>query len=291
MDAASATLNEIGLVYGTDKSSAHHNYLRFYESHFEPIRNEPLKILEVGVLNGASIRTWEAYFPNATLIGADIDRRCLQYATARATIEIIDQSNLQDLVALGLRHGPFDIVIEDGSHLWEHQITTLKTLFPFVKDGGIYVVEDLHTSFGALAKQYQGVSSITPVTYLTRLLHYHIGDEETDAAAEEDPFLRSFGHAIETMAFYRHICLLKKASQRVPPVLQAFTARPLVEGERRVPVPPVPVDRPPRWRRRSCDPRCLVHRQRGRAPALHHGFPAGHHRGAGPRVVVSRPRL
>ena len=146
-------LDLIGLKFGTDKSSASHDYLSIYERFFCHRRNDPLKILEIGVLNGASLKVWEEYFPNSRIIGADIDEGTRRFASGRIEIEIIDQSNLEDLVRLGVRHGPFDIIIEDGSHIWDHQITTLRTLFPFVRDGGFYVVEDLETNYGIPRRQ------------------------------------------------------------------------------------------------------------------------------------------
>ncbi|HQT68764.1 MAG TPA: hypothetical protein PLC74_14290, partial [Acetobacteraceae bacterium] len=57
------SLDDIGMAHGTDKSSIYHNYLNFYEIFFKPFRQIELKILEIGVLNGASLKTWEQYFP------------------------------------------------------------------------------------------------------------------------------------------------------------------------------------------------------------------------------------
>ena len=214
------SLDEIGLETGTDKASSHHGYLEFYERFFERLRNKPIKILEIGVLEGASVRMWERYFPNGTIIGADINPNVFVFSTKRIKIEIIDQSNIQDLVDLGSKHGPFDIIVEDGSHLWEHQITSLRVLFPFLKDKGFYIVEDLQTNFGEMAADYQGVSTISCVDYLKKLVDLRVATAVTDISKEEDSFLRTYGRSVGFLAFYKHACLIEKRLEtKVSPLL------------------------------------------------------------------------
>jgi hypothetical protein len=210
MNVQLPALDALGRKYGTDKSSQEHDYLSFYEFFFERIRHERTKILEIGVLFGASLRLWEEYFPNGVVIGADIDPTVKFHSTPRILTEVIDQSNLEDLVQLGVKHGPFNIIIEDGSHLWEHQITTLKTLFPFLKDGGYYIVEDLHTNYGNMAAQYRGYSKISFVEYAKKLLDLRVGDDQIPIAEEEDQFLRTYARNIEFLTFYKKACVLRK---------------------------------------------------------------------------------
>jgi hypothetical protein len=210
MERKLPSLDVLGLKFGTDKASREHNYLSFYESFFQAIRHDRIKILEIGVFYGASLRVWKEYFPNGIVIGADIDPGVRSYSTPRILTEVIDQSNIEDLVQLGVKYGPFDIVIEDGSHLWEHQITTFKTLFPFVQHGGLYIVEDLHTNFGSLADQFRGSSSISFVEYLRKLADLRVADNQIDISKEEDPFLRTYGRKIQSLTFYRRACILRK---------------------------------------------------------------------------------
>ncbi len=204
------SLDALGLEFRTDKSSAAHDYLNFYERYLAGWRDRAVTLLEVGVLRGASLAVWEAYFPNGKIVGADIDPNTLRFARDRVEVEIVDQSNLEDLVRLGMKHGPFDVVVEDGSHFWEHQITSLRTLFPFVKDGGLYIVEDLHTNYGDLAEDYRGVASVSCMDYLKRLTDLRVGDVMLDISQEEDPFLRSYGRAMRAITFYRRACLIEK---------------------------------------------------------------------------------
>ena len=205
------SLDRIGLNHGTDKASYHHDYLSFYERFFAARRGDAIKLLEIGVFNGASLAVWEEYFPNAQIVGADINPLTRRFQRPRVAVEIIDQSNLDDLAYLAAKHGPFDIVIEDGSHLWGHQIASLRALFPFVRPGGLYVVEDLQTNYGAMEADFRGYASISCVEYLKKLVDYRVADVELDIAGEEDAFLRSFGRGVDFIAFYRRACLIEKA--------------------------------------------------------------------------------
>ena len=210
MISQAATLDELGLKYKTDKSSAHHNYLDFYGSFLAPLRDQEITVLEVGVLNGASLKMWEEYFPRAHIIGADINRAVKRFETGRVTIEILDQSNIEELVQVAMKYGPFDIVIEDGSHKWEHQITSLRTLFPFVKDRGFYAVEDLQTNFGVMREKFRGVGSQTCVEYLKQWVDLRVADGQLPLQDVEDAFLRTYGRAAEYLIFYRRACLIRK---------------------------------------------------------------------------------
>jgi len=211
------SLDAIGLKHRTDKSSLGHDYLTFYDRLFGPIRNAPLTILEIGVLKGASLRMWREYFPNARIVGADIDPFARRFAQPGIEVEYMDQSNLEDLVRVATKYQPFDIIIDDGSHLWEHQTTTLKTLFPFLKQGGIFVIEDLQTNYGDMAKDYRGVATTTCVDFLKRWVDYHIGDTMMPNQNEEDAFLRTYGRGARTIAFYRRMCAIEKRGLAVPP--------------------------------------------------------------------------
>jgi hypothetical protein len=210
MDRELLTLDALGLRFGTDKSSQVHDYLSFYEFFFKQIRDQELKLLEIGVYFGASLRLWKEYFPNGAIVGADINPDAKAYAEDRILIEIVDQSNIEELVALGVKHGPFDIVIEDGSHLWEHQLTTFKTLFPFLKNGGYYIAEDLHTNFGGMAFRYRGSSRISFMEYSKRLADLRVADNQIPISEEQDAFLRTYGRNIEHLTYYRRACLIKK---------------------------------------------------------------------------------
>lgn len=137
-------LNELGLKYRTDKAvdgkrgepGKGHDYLRIYERFSVLERTEVLKVLEIGVQKGASIRMWEEYFPNATIYGLDIAESALNVTGDRIRIQLVDQSDAAALQAFAEQNGPFDLIVEDGSHIWSHQIIGLQTLLPHLKPGG-----------------------------------------------------------------------------------------------------------------------------------------------------------
>ena len=204
------SLDAIGLKYGTDKSSYGHEYLSFFELFFAPIRDDKLTILEIGVFEGQSLRTWAEYFPNARIIGVDIAPASERVTNDRIVIELADQSNVQQLTNIAQKHGPFDIIIEDGSHMCEHQITSLRTMFPFVTDSGIYIVEDLQTNYGNSLEKFKGIASSTCVDYLKKWLDLRVADDQIEIDQIEDAFLRTYGRSVEFITFYRRACLIKK---------------------------------------------------------------------------------
>lgn len=140
-------LNEIGLKHGTDKSSRIHNYLAKYEKYLPFERSDNIKILEIGVLDGASLKVWEEYFYNSTIIGIDINSDAKKYQSGRIIIEIGSQFDYNFLKYVSEKHGQFDMILDDGSHINEHVIFSFKNLFNSVKKGGVYVVEDACTSY------------------------------------------------------------------------------------------------------------------------------------------------
>lgn len=124
-------------------------YFDVYERHLSKFVGKAPKILEIGVLGGGSIELWLKYFGEDTkVIGIDIDPRCLQYKyNGNAVVQLGDQSNPAFWDEFLDKFNDFDIIIDDGSHIMEHQILTLQKTFPFLKEGGVYICEDTHTSY------------------------------------------------------------------------------------------------------------------------------------------------
>lgn len=124
------------------------HYLDIYEKYFAGYRDTPVRMLEIGVYKGGSLDMWREYFgADATIFGIDIDPECAAYATPPNQIRIGSQDDPQFLRSVANEIGPLDIVLDDGSHIGRHQRVSFDTLFPAVKDGGLYVIEDLHTSY------------------------------------------------------------------------------------------------------------------------------------------------
>jgi hypothetical protein len=148
---SSASLAILAVKHGTDKFT--HGYVPRYERYFSPLRMRKMNILEIGIggyedpkAGGESLRMWKEYFPNSTIYGVDIyDKR--QHEEERIRIFQGSQTDPQFLQAVVQQAGCIDIVIDDGSHMNEHVISSFKTLFPLLASNGIYVIEDLQTSY------------------------------------------------------------------------------------------------------------------------------------------------
>lgn len=124
------------------------HYFDIYHRHLERFRGTAPTVLEIGVSRGGSLDMWGRYFgAGAVLVGVDIDPMAAQLAAPSHTVVIGDQADPDFLSALAKQRGPFDIVIDDGGHTMEQQIVSAEVLFPHVRDGGTYLVEDCHTSY------------------------------------------------------------------------------------------------------------------------------------------------
>jgi hypothetical protein len=136
---------DIGLKAGTDKIT-HHGYQRFYPTFLENIRKTATAILEIGIDRTYSVQLWSEYFTFAKIYGMDIH---LEYETDRVKIIKGDQSSVSDLANVSRQiKEPVQFIIDDGSHIPEHQLLTFDFFFQnLLQPGGIYIVEDIETSY------------------------------------------------------------------------------------------------------------------------------------------------
>lgn len=203
------TLDEIGLRHGTDKASSHNNFLIFYEKFLAAMRYNRVRVLEIGVLEGASIKMWRDYFKNGEIIGVDINSNVERYAEGRIKIEIVDQSSHQDLDRLAEK-GPFDLIVDDGSHVWEHQILSFQKLTPVLRPGGIYILEDLDTSYGKYIPDYKGSGALSAAEYLKKLADWVVACRVLDHEQQPDEHIAFIWPVIDFIAFYRGTSLIQR---------------------------------------------------------------------------------
>jgi len=215
------SLDAIGILEGTDKSSIGHGYLRHYDRILRHLRHEPITLLEIGVFRGASLRVWSRYFDRAKIVGVDIKPECRQYADSRCEVEIGSQADPQFLDALGRKWRP-DVIIDDGSHQADHVILTFRKLFPHLREAGIYIVEDLHLHSGPFGRQYRGSSDIAPVDLFLQITRLVSCPEDTISPD------RHLIHGIDSVEyFYGGVAVRKKPAAETDPVPPR---RPLVEA-------------------------------------------------------------
>lgn len=207
-------LTRLAQKFGTDKWGVHF-YTHHYHRHFEHLRNKPMRLLEIGVggyenpdLGGESLRMWKAYFPHAEIIGLDCyDKVHLQ----EDRIRIIrgSQEDQRFLAEWSTEHGPFDIVIDDGSHLPQHVITSFETLFPILTEDGIYVIEDIQTSYWPVIGGTTDLKDPTSVTGRLKSLVDKMNYAEilmADTTYETDVFSNS----IVALHFYHNMAFIQK---------------------------------------------------------------------------------
>ena len=124
------------------------HYFPVYEKHFGPLRNKPIKVLEIGILNGGSLEMWRHYFgPDAKIVGVDINPACKEHEFPGVHVRIGDQSDEGFLQSLIDEFGEFDLVIDDGSHHVAHVKKTFEYLYPRIAPEGIYFIEDTHAAY------------------------------------------------------------------------------------------------------------------------------------------------
>lgn len=144
-------LCDMARKWHTDKGGRHlvagetcHEYTPIYWDLLKDRRNTVTNVLEIGVKYGCSLRMWREFFPNAQIIGLDSNAASL-YQEDRIHCFAADQglagSLLQAMARCGA--GPFDLIVDDGSHETHHQVLTMSTLLPFLAPDGIYVIEDV----------------------------------------------------------------------------------------------------------------------------------------------------
>jgi len=151
--AVASNLNALARLWGTDKAPGHHGYTRHYAHHLRGRRRRIECVLEIGIGceadpagGGNSLRMWRNYFPSATIYGVDLYEKWFDTETRIIALKA-DQSDAYSLSQAVAGCPAFDLVVDDGSHVGAHIITTFDVVFPMVKPGGYYVIEDLETSY------------------------------------------------------------------------------------------------------------------------------------------------
>lgn len=118
------------------------HFMEAYKKHFAGL--QPKRVLEIGVQNGGSLKIWRDFFPEAEIVGVDTDPQCKEHEGQNIKVIIGDQASVKFLETLGT----FDIIIDDGGHYMTQQQVSMNTLLANqLNPGGLYVIEDLHTSY------------------------------------------------------------------------------------------------------------------------------------------------
>jgi hypothetical protein len=214
-------LNKLAVGH-TDKA-VYHNYMEIYSMYFKEIKEKPLKFLEIGIFRGGSLFVWENYFKHAEIHGLDSTFDYLAYKFDRAICHKANQSNPEELLQVVKDcGGNFDIILDDGGHLMTEQIISFTTLFPHLNSGGLYIIEDLHTSYwkefgGSGTRQYPNSEGNTTITFLKSLIDSvnYVGAATGRANHIQDlskieEFMDIYTRDILGIHFYDSICIIIK---------------------------------------------------------------------------------
>jgi cephalosporin hydroxylase len=180
-------------------------YDRIFKRFLE--KAEPIKMLEIGVQNGGSLEIWKKYLPQGSIIhGVDIDKNCLQLKFSDGIFFHLGSATDSDFMEKTFSDTKFDVIIDDGSHICKDVIQTFEYLFPKMKAGGCYIVEDIHASYW---KEYGGNlhGRKSSIEYFKRLIDYSIN---------KDYIRYNFFDKIKNRLFKRNIYdseILKNISQ------------------------------------------------------------------------------
>ncbi len=219
-DADYILLDALAVEAGTDKSSISHNYTKIYAKYFSAFKDKPIKFLEIGIFQGNSVKLWENYFSEAELHFIDIVAHPNQYQSGRSHYHYLDQGNPLDLGKFFQESGgQFDVIIDDGGHLMQQQILSFLMLFPALKSGGLYVIEDLHTSYwqeygGGGSMLHPNPSPGSTIEFLKKIIDdlNYTGARTSCADHNKTPLdirlnLSYIQESLQSLHFYKSLCI------------------------------------------------------------------------------------
>ena len=185
-------------------------FLKIYDKYFQDYKNKEINILEIGVDKGKSLKLWRDYFTKANICGIDIEK--MDFAIKGVELITADQTDTKALRQVCEKYKSFDIIIDDGSHVSKHIITSLNFLFEYLSPGGLYAVEDLQTSyfprFGGsrvnLKKKSTSINFLKSIIDSINYEHYN------------RPFFKNkkFDGLVEYVHFYQNLAILKKGKSK-----------------------------------------------------------------------------
>jgi len=211
-----------------DKAWRHH-YDIGYSNYLQNMRYQPLRVLEIGLgcdqpQIGLSVLLWEEYLPNARLTMIEYDAKCTHKWAAEHrgrgpkggvqffTGDQSDRAFLQRVIRED--GGNYDIIIDDGGHFMHHQIVSFEELWRHVKKGGIYIVEDLNTSYkthyGGSRRPHETKNATMMKFIQEKIDHLHaLPVRHHPGKYLEDKEFLSFYHRIDC---YHFMCIFTKSS-------------------------------------------------------------------------------
>jgi hypothetical protein len=195
------------------------HYFDIYDRHFSKYRGKEIVILEIGTYSGGSLQMWKSYFGNkAKIYSIDINPECKQVEEENVKVFIGSQSDREFLNKVIKEIGPVDILIDDGGHTMLQQIVSSEELFHHVKPDGVYLCEDLHTSYW---KEYgggykrKGTFIEYSKNFIDELNAYHSVEKELQVS--------DFTTSVNSIHYYDSVIVIEKKDRPKPHTLRTGT--------------------------------------------------------------------
>ena len=197
-------LLELGKQYKSTKDWT--GFLEIYSNYFKDYKDKEINILEIGIDKGESLKIWRKYFTRAKICGIDIID--IKFQIEGVDLIKANQTDEKTLKEICDKYKGFDIIIDDGGHHSKQIVISLNFLFDYLKDNGLYIVEDLQTSYfprfgGSRLNLKKKTTSMNYLKSITDSINYEHNDK---------PFFRSkkFDGMVKYIHFYQNVAILKR---------------------------------------------------------------------------------
>lgn len=178
------------------------HYFEIYERYLEKYRDKSINLLEIGVQGGGSLQMWKKYFgSNSKIVGIDIDP-LYKFEEEQIFVEIGNQSDEDFLKKVIEEYGPFDVIVDDGSHVQSDVLNSFFFLYPTLNRGGTYIIEDTHTAYFEI---FQGgiKSEVNSISIFSNFVH------DMNVEYMEEPF-NPVLKDLSSMSFYNSMVVFEK---------------------------------------------------------------------------------
>ena len=216
-------MNDLKKYFENNNKKNIHKWLHYfdiYEENFSKYRNKKITILEIGVFRGGSLSMWQKYFgPQAKIIGIDINPECIEFERENIKIYIGDQTNEDFLHSVLIDNDKPNIIIDDGGHTSNQQISSFNFLYKELKYGGTYLVEDTHTSYDLrFQDRSDRLTFIEYAKYLSDEINdwYRVNDYRTYKKKIDEVNVSFWAKNIHKISFYNGIVVFEKKESQIP---------------------------------------------------------------------------
>jgi len=206
-------MNELEHFFFNEKHRLIHkwnHYFEIYDRHLHHLKGRKINILEIGISHGGSLEMWNYYFKGyASIYAIDINPECKKFEAGNIKIFIGSQEDISFLTSIKNSIPPVDVLIDDGGHTMKQQIVTFNTLFDHITENGIYICEDLHTSYwknyGGGYKKKRSFIEFTK-HFIDKLHAWH----------SKDVLIDNITKSIHSLHFYDSMLVIEKRQMQKP---------------------------------------------------------------------------